>query len=196
MLKPLGKLRGAGLVWFFGAAVFAQDYSISTVAGGAPPTTPAAAASTAIGTVKRVTTDASGNVYFSSGKRCFQDFFEWDADAGGGQFAAGLFRRRWAGGRGPAQHSAGLAVDSQGNLYIADQVNNRVRVVTPQGVINTFAGNGQVGKPRFLGDAGLATAANLNLPGGVAVDHSGNVYIADTGDNSIRKVGTNGIIIP
>jgi len=74
------------------------------------------------------------------------------------------------------------------------QVNNRVRVVTPQGVINTFAGNGQVGKPRFLGDAGLATAANLNLPAAVAVDHSGNVYIADTGDNSIRKVGTNGII--
>ena len=64
MLKPLGKLRGAGLLWFFGAAVFAQEYSISTVAGGAPPTTPATAASTAIGTVKRVTTDASGNVYF------------------------------------------------------------------------------------------------------------------------------------
>src|ERR1039458_9339137 len=194
MLKPLGKLRGAGLVWFFGAAVFAQDYSISTVAGGAPPTTPAAAASTAIGTVKRVTTDASGNVYFSSGNAVFKI-----SSSGTLTLVAGNSRPGFSGDGGPAAAAQlntpqGLAVDSQGNLYIADQVNNRVRVVTPQGVINTFAGNGQVGKPRFLGDAGLATAANLNLPGGVAVDHSGNVYIADTGDNSIRKVGTNGII--
>jgi trimeric autotransporter adhesin len=194
MLKPLGKLRGAGLVWFFGAAVFAQEYSISTVAGGAPPSTPAEAASTAIGAVRRVTTDASGNVYFSSGHAVFKI-----SSSGTMTLAAGNSRPGFSGDGGPATAAQlnspqGLAVDSQGNLYIADQVNNRVRVVTAQGVINTFAGNGKLGQPRFLGDGGAATEANLNLPGGVAVDHSGNVYIADTGDNSIRKVGTNGVI--
>jgi uncharacterized protein (TIGR03437 family) len=194
MLKPLGKLRGAGLVWFFGAAVFAQEYSITTVAGGAPPATPATAASTAIGTVNRVATDASGNVYFSAGNAVFKS-----TPGGTLTVVAGNSRAGFSGDGGPATAAQlnspqGLAVDGQGNLYIADQLNNRVRMVTPQGVISTFAGNGAVGIPRFLGDAGPATAANLNLPGGVAVDSKGNVYIADTADNSIREVGTNGII--
>src|SRR5208283_3857562 len=194
MLKPLGKLRGVGLVWFFGAAVFAQEYSITTVAGGAPPATPAAAASTGIGTVKRVTLDTSGNVYFSAGHAVFR------ITAGGTlTLVAGNSRPGFSGDGGPATAAQlnspqGLALDSQGNLYIADQGNNRVRMVTPQGVISTIAGNGKVGAPRFLGDAGPATAANLNQPGGVAVDKQGNVYIADTGDNSIREVGTNGAI--
>ena len=193
MLKPLGKLRGAGLVWFFGAAVFAQEYSISTVAGGAPPTTPAAAASTAIGTVQRVTTDASGNVYFSSGHAVFKI-----TSSGTLALAAGNSRPGFSGDGGPAAAAQlnspqGLAVDSQGNLYIADQVNNRVRMVTAQGVISTLAGDGKLGTPRFLGDGGPAIVAHLNLPAGVAVDHAGNVYIADTGDNSIREV-SKGII--
>jgi uncharacterized protein (TIGR03437 family) len=194
MLKPLGKLRGAGLVWFFGAAVFAQEYSITTVAGGAPPATPATAASTGIGTVNRVATDASGNVYFSAGNAVFKS-----TPGGTLTVVAGNSRAGFSGDGGPATAAQlnspqGLAVDGQGNLYIADQVNNRVRMVTAQGVISTFAGNGAIGLPRFQGDAGLATAANLNLPGGVAVDSKGNVYIADTADNSIREVGTNGII--
>jgi len=194
MLRPLGKLGGAGLLWLVGAAAFAQEYSISTVAGGAPPATPAAAASTAIGTVRRVTTDSSGNVYFSSGHAVFKI-----TPGGTLTLAAGNSRPGFSGDGGPATAAQlntpqGLAVDAQGNLYIADQVNNRVRVVSPQGVINTFAGNGKLGQPRFLGDGGPALAANLNLPGGVAADKSGNVYIADTGDNSIREVGTNGVI--
>jgi trimeric autotransporter adhesin len=194
MLKPLRKLRGAGLVWLFGAAAFAQEYSISTVAGGAPPSTPAPAASTAIGTVRRVTTDASGNVYFSSGNAVFKI-----SSGGTLTVVAGNSRPGFSGDGGPATAAQlnapqGLAVDSQGNLYIADQVNNRVRMVTPQGVISTFAGNGKLGQPRFLGDGGVAIKANLNQPGGVAVDKSGNVYIADTGDHSIREVGANGVI--
>ncbi len=194
MLKSLGKLRGVGLVWFFGAAVFAQEYSITTVAGGAPPATPAAAASTGIGTVKRVTVDTGGNVYFSAGHAVFKI-----TTGGTLTLVAGNSRPGFFGDGGPATAAQlnspqGLAVDSQGYLYIADQGNNRVRMVTPQGVISTIAGNGKVGAPRFLGDAGPATAANLNQPGGVAVDKQGNVYIADTGDNSIREVGTNGAI--
>jgi trimeric autotransporter adhesin len=85
----------------------------------------------------------------------------------------------------------GVAVDSAGNLYIADTGNNHIRKVTPEGIIITVAGNGASG---FSGDGGLATAAKLNKPLGVAVDSAGNLYIADTGNNLIRKVTPAGII--
>jgi sugar lactone lactonase YvrE len=85
----------------------------------------------------------------------------------------------------------GVAVDSSGNLYIADFGNNRVRKVAVDGSITTIAGNGN---PGFAGDGGPATAAQLKTPAGVAVDASGNVYIADSGNNRIRKVSKNGVI--
>ena len=80
---------------------------------------------------------------------------------------------------------AGVAVDSTGNLYIADLVENRVRKVTPSGTITTVAGTGQTG---YSGDNGPATLAALNGPYGVAVDAAGNLYIADAGSNAIRRV--------
>jgi hypothetical protein len=86
----------------------------------------------------------------------------------------------------------GMALDSAGNIYIADTRNQRIRKVTvATGVITTFAGNGTAG---FGGDGGPATGAMLNLPTGVAVDGAGNVYISDQINNRIRKVTTNGII--
>jgi uncharacterized protein (TIGR03437 family) len=86
---------------------------------------------------------------------------------------------------------AGIAIDSLGNLYIADQGNHRVRKVTPAGIISTVAGNGTAG---FSGDGGSATAASLNRPMSVAVDSQGNLYIADTLNNRIRRVDAAGII--
>ncbi len=86
---------------------------------------------------------------------------------------------------------SGLAFDAIGNLYIADGGNNRIRKVDPSGMITTFAGNGVAG---YSGDGGVATAANLSLPTGVAVDGSGNVYIADESNQRIRKVSPSGII--
>jgi uncharacterized protein (TIGR03437 family) len=83
----------------------------------------------------------------------------------------------------------GVAVDSVGNLYIADSSNNRIRKVS-NGVITTIAGNGTQG---FSGDNGSATSAQLYFPDGVAVDSAGNVYIADSSNNRIRKV-SNGVI--
>jgi len=84
-----------------------------------------------------------------------------------------------------------VAVDSAGNVYIADVGNNRIRKVDPSGVITTFAGTGVAG---FSGDTGQATAAQLNAPTGVTADSAGNVYIADFGNNRIRKVDTAGVI--
>ncbi|MFC5470135.1 cadherin-like beta sandwich domain-containing protein [Cohnella suwonensis] len=79
----------------------------------------------------------------------------------------------------------GVAVDGDGNVYIADTNNHRVRKVAPDGTISTIAGNGTAG---YLGDGGPATAAELNYPNGVAVDGSGNVYIADSWNGRVRKV--------
>jgi sugar lactone lactonase YvrE len=89
------------------------------------------------------------------------------------------------------QQPEGIVVDPAGNLYIADAANNRVRKVTPAGVISTVAGNGHQG---FSGDNGPASAAQLNQPYGLALDAAGNLYIADYGNQRVRAVGTNGNI--
>ena len=82
-----------------------------------------------------------------------------------------------------------VALDAAGDLYIADAGNNRVRFVSAaSGRIATLAGTGTAATP-FMGDGGLATAATLNAPGGLVVDALDNVYIADTGDNRIARVG-------
>jgi trimeric autotransporter adhesin len=79
----------------------------------------------------------------------------------------------------------GLAVDGSGNLFIADTYYNRIRKVTPAGVISTVAGNGT---EDFSGDGGPTTSAQLNRPRDVAVDGAGNLFIADTDNARIRKV--------
>ena len=84
----------------------------------------------------------------------------------------------------------GLAVDSAGNLYIADEGHNRIRKVdVSTGIITTVAGNGT---PGHSGDGGPATSAQLLQPLGVAFDKAGNFYIAD--NSSVRKVDTSGTI--
>ena len=84
-----------------------------------------------------------------------------------------------------------MAVDSAGNLYIADSGNRRIRKIDSTGTITTIAGTGEYG---FSGDGGPAAAARLAFPADVAVDSAGNVYIADTGNHSIRKVDSTGTI--
>ncbi len=86
----------------------------------------------------------------------------------------------------------GVAMDATGNLFIADQLNGRIRKVGTNGTITTVAGNGT---NAYSGDGGAATNAELTFPSGVAVDATGNLFIADDNNCRIRKVGTNGIII-
>jgi uncharacterized protein (TIGR03437 family) len=87
---------------------------------------------------------------------------------------------------------AGLALDPAGSLYIADSGTARIRRVDERGWIATVAGNGQAG---FGGDGHAATTAQLTLPGGVAVDAAGNLYIADTRNHRVRKVLPSGFIL-
>ena len=97
----------------------------------------------------------------------------------------------YSGDGGPATNAGlklptGVVLDSAGNLYIADQGYNAIRKVTAgTGIITTVAGNGVQG---YSGDGGPAARAQLNQPAGVALDSTGNLYIADQGNNAIRKV--------
>ena len=84
-----------------------------------------------------------------------------------------------------------LALDRAGNLYILDYGNVRVRKLTANGIITTFAGNGKIG---FSGDNGLATGASFDNPGQIAVNNDGGLYIADTNNNRIRNISTSGVI--
>ena len=105
----------------------------------------------------------------------------------------------FSGDGGPATNASlrfpvGVAVDASGNLFIADTSNRRVRRVdAATGVIDTVAGDGTSG---FSGDGGPATSASLGGPSGVAVDASGNLFIADTGNDRIRKVGGIAAVVP
>jgi len=85
----------------------------------------------------------------------------------------------------------GVSVSSSGNLFIADSMNNRIRMIGTDGIITTFAGTGTMGA---AGDAGPASDAQLGRPSHVAFDAWGNVFIADTANHRIRKVDTNGIV--
>ena len=195
MSRPVGKL--CGILLLAGSSLaLAQQYTLTTAAGGAPPSTPVVATSTSIGQTGRVTVDGKGNTYFSAGNNVFK------VDSSGNlTVVAGNSRAGYSGDGGPALQAQlngpqGIALDSMGNLYIADSVNNRIRIVNPAGVINTFAGTGasSPGGGGTFNDGGLAINGLLRLPSGVCLDSSGNVYIADTGDNLIRKVTTDGII--
>ena len=92
----------------------------------------------------------------------------------------------YADGAGSAAQFNGpldVAVDAQGNLYVADSANHRIREITPGGTVTTLAGSGTPGNAD-----GPATEARFRAPEGVAVDSAGNVYVADTGNHRIRKI--------
>jgi len=102
----------------------------------------------------------------------------------------------FSGDNGPATSAlmnvpVGVATDLLGNVYITDQYNNRIRKVNGSGIITTIAGTGTAG---FSGDGGPALQAQLKTPTGVFVDVSGNLIIADVGNQRIRRIDTNGTI--
>jgi len=136
-----------------------------------------------------VAVDGAGNVYIA-------DYFNHRirkvaAATGIITTVAGNGRPAYAGDNGPATAASiafpnGVAVDATGNLYIADYSNHRIRrIAAATGIITTLAGNGSAADG---GDGGPASAASLRWPAHVVVDAAGNVYIADSGNNRVRKV--------
>jgi len=85
----------------------------------------------------------------------------------------------------------GIVIDASGNMYICDYFNQRIRKIDPSGIISTFAGTGVAG---YGGDGGSATLALVKNVSDVAVDATGNVYIADKGNSRVRKINNSGII--
>lgn len=85
---------------------------------------------------------------------------------------------------------SGIAVDPEGNVYVTDQVNSTIRKIDPRGVVATLAGAaGHLGS-----EDGLGSAARFSLPGGIAADCFGNLFVADTGNNTVRKITPNGLV--
>ena len=169
-----------------------SDGTITTVAGNGTPGIsgdggPATSAS--LWGAAGVTADVEGNLYISGEQRIRKvTGTTISTYAGNGSL---LF----SGDGGPATSATlnprGLALDSAGNLYVADQFNGRVRRITPGGTIDTYAGNGNLSGP--AGDGGLATSAVV-FTGTVAVDGGGNLYVVDNA--RIRKITPDGIIAP
>jgi sugar lactone lactonase YvrE len=154
-----------------------------------PPLPPLPAHPTLIKAVG-VAVDASGAVYVADSRNHQIEKFA----NGTMTIVAGTGKAGYSGDQGPATAAqlnspSSVAIDSSGNLYIADTLNNRIRKVS-SGIIKTIAGTGAAG---YGGDGGPATSAQLNAPWGVTVDASGNLYIADTLNSRIREL-SNGII--
>jgi uncharacterized repeat protein (TIGR01451 family) len=152
-----------------------------------------AATSAQLITPQAVTLDAAGNLYVAdSGNLRIRK-----VDASGNiSTVAGNGEPGYSGDGGPATAAQlvpayGLAADSSGNLYVADSSNSVIRKIDSSGIITTVAGNGTAG---FSGDGGAATGAEVQNPYSVAVDATGNLYIADTSNQRIRKVDSSGII--
>jgi len=136
-----------------------------------------------------VATDAAGNVYV--------------ADAGANDIikitAKGAITKVAGNGTSGALNGAGasasfnmpvaLTVDGVGNVYVADQGNNLIRLINTQGQVSTFAGSGTAGSAN-----GKGTAASFNSPSGIAIDQQGNLYVGDAGNNMIRKIAPDGTV--
>lgn len=139
-----------------------------------------------------IAVDASGNIYFST-----QGVVRMLGVDSSLIVKAGTGASRYYGGDGGPPLAArfhtpsGAVFDDLGNLFIADTENQRIRKVSAAGVVTTFAGTGQAGS----GDGqGVATMAQLNSPAGIAIDSLRNLYVADTLNNRILKIGPDGYL--
>jgi gliding motility-associated-like protein len=137
--------------------------------------------------------DQEGNIFFSDQ---LNDVIRKISTDGMITTVAGINKPGYSGDGGPATAARlyiplGMAIDKTGNIYFADTHNQVIRKIDKRGIITTVAGNGTYG---YSGDGGAAINATLRLPVGVDVDAAGNLYIADSENNVIRKVNASGVI--
>jgi len=196
-VRVLTVLRFLAIAFLISFPVLSQTPApISTVAGTGiygygGDSGPATAAQ--LDVVCALASDAKGNIYIAD---------SWNhrvrkiASNGVITTVAGTGQPGYAGDGGAATsaqlaYPRGLAVDAQGNLYIADSANSRIRKVAADGKISTVAGSGVAG---YSGDGADAASAQLNYPRGLAVDGAGSLYIADSWNYRVRRVSLQGQI--
>lgn len=189
--RAVAALTLLGVVAGIGAA---QTYRIETLLGDFDPLEEVQLAEAWVLHPSAVAVDSEGSVYFVD--RDAHRVRKVDP-AGRVSTIAGSGLLGYSGDGGPATSARlgtrveGLAVDGEGNVYIADTDNHRIRRVDASGTITTLAGTGRWGTE---GDGGPATRAGLTAVRGLATDAAGNLYVADTWDDSVRKIDPQGII--
>jgi hypothetical protein len=169
-------------------SVFGQTFTFS----GGPLPENIQSISTGLGAVRAIAVDSAGNIFM--GLTDYHQVLRWNKSSGALTLVAGSGTFGYTGDNGPATGAqletlSAIAVDTAGNLYIADDYSAVIRKVSTNGIITTFAGTGT---PGFSGDHGPATSAQLTSPSGLAVDAEGSLYISDL-NNRVRKV-SNGLI--
>ncbi len=191
-------MRGYRILWLFfagtlaaSAATSAPVYQVQTVAGTGCSSGSGPAATAVIGTANGVAVDAAGNIYFSDTDN---DLVRKINTSGQISTLAGACSAGFSGDGGPAAAAQlnqpyGVAVDTAGNVYVADYGNNRVRRIATDGTISTVAGNGQAG---LAGESVPAASSPLLTPRNVAVDSTGNLYISEFEGQRVRKVSPAG----
>jgi sugar lactone lactonase YvrE len=168
-----------------------EPYSFTTLAGLGPGSADGTGSAARFNTPAGVAVDSAGNVYVADE---VNSTVRKITSAGVVSTLAGLPGNRGsADGTGSAarlDNPFGVAVDSAGNVYVADSGNSTIRKITPAGVVSTLAGSAGVS-----GSAdGTGSAAQFNGPEGVAVDSAGSVYVADSGNSTIRKITPAGVV--
>jgi len=181
----------------FAANALSQQYTITTIVGSPGNPGFAGDSGSAVGSQLNfpfgLAMDKSGTLYIADGlNNRVRKVSGGVITTVAGNGTAGFTGDNASATSAELNNPTGVAVDSSGNLYIADSGNNVVRKVA-NGTITTFAGSNSVGAG-YSGDTGTATGAQLNNPVGVAADASGNVYIADAGNNVVRQVYSGNII--
>lgn len=176
-------------------SVIFSSYSsmVTTFAGvaGQPGSTDGSSSSIQFNGPRGVAVDRNGNVYVSdTGNHTIRKITAF----GQSTTIAGMVGQPGsADGIGTsAQFNSpvGLTVDSQGNVFVADWLNSTIRKITPNGEVSTFAGT--AGKPGS--EDGVGSSAQFALPRGITVDFANNLYVTDTGNNTIRKITPNGVV--
>ena len=163
----------------------------STLAGTTGGYVNAAAGASAFARPTGIAVDSSGRVFVADTDNCAirviaSGQVSTFAGAGPNNLGTGPVACGSSDGAGTAarfDHPTGIAIDANNNVYVADSANNKIRLITPLGVVTTIAGTGVSGATD-----GTGSSATFNAPTGITIDASGNLFVVDSGSNTIRKI--------